>query len=164
MISRFELFVLAGVSALLIVFAAVRFWSEMAYALWGREADATLINTLDVPHYVAVGGRSVQRMEGYDCMAVYRFTDAEGVERVGKDILPGNWVPPPPATLQVVYTPGRSRLRENPTWPGLGVWLAGFSGFIGMLVVIVATAHRALRPTPMRLVEPIGLRDLRTRR
>jgi hypothetical protein len=137
-------------AGLLFLVSCFLVYDEVAYALSGREAQATVTKS-----YLSTSGRPSLRSSAR-LTVEYAFAEPGGGQRKGMSSLPADAVLPQSGTVAVRYTPGedgRSRLAGHVNWWGItmfGVTLLalGVAGF--RLWREAAEATRTDRPRSKR--------------
>lgn len=113
---RFKWLLIAGI---LFVVSAFFSWSELKYALFGKQVEARLVKVVDTTD----PGR-----RGREVMAVhYEFADSDGTTRNETDRLPATWDRPSGQTIPIQYlsgSPDSSRVVGNTR----RVWILIFLG------------------------------------
>ncbi len=106
-------------------------YQELVYLLWGRTAQATIVQTYTVEKRGRFG-----LVTGLKRVVEYQFIDSAGNTRKDSDEVSPDWDVPERGTIAVRYTPGRdgrSRLAGHVMWFGpvlLGISLLAI-GIVG---------------------------------
>ncbi|VTR99376.1 DUF3592 domain-containing protein [Tuwongella immobilis] len=122
---------LLGAVALFLVSSCLS-WGEVAYLLWGRDAQATITKAFTSS---AIRSRTVR------LTVEYEFTEPDGTRRGGTVDLSPDWPVPASGKVAVRYMPGengRSRLSGHVHW--LGLTLFGLS--VGAMGIFAYQMHR----------------------
>lgn len=128
--------------AVLFVISCFFAYAEFVYLTFGRDARAAITATS------IVQGRRSQRLR-----VDYQFTEPDGTQRTGSDLVSTAWTIPATRLVDVRYTPGpegRSRLAENANWIWLAVFAISVTSIIAFIARVLIEAKRETQPIVRR--------------